>query len=399
MEQIVKGEGISIRALQVLSAFGVAVILYNIILSVPLYVSYSFLIDLLLLVVVLILYCYFCKRLESALNDVMYRLVSEPMRIRKVLDLINSVLFGERSILDDLREYLLTEKDRFRGSKEFQIYLRISSYFVLPAISLFMLLVLVFIILNEVAPSKFLAVSPLAGFSLLVLAYIIMVVLKIKPISRTGYVGREIDFQQLATSITEKYTYENVVKVKSVSSFLISLLVLLLPLPKLDIRVPGFWFGLYMCNSKLLDAIKELRKNGRAEVEGDLNRFFSCGELGGTEKWVELQEISPEEMLEKVMGESDRPTQMLKVTIKDNGKNVAYIVIKAWKGCRLHRRLRRYREGYRLEIDRIERWKVLSVFMMGIREYVEALRMRIELATRKAITENILCEEEQKAQQ
>jgi len=175
--------------------------------------------------------------------------------------------------------------------------------------------------------------------------------------------------------------------------FLISLLALLLPLPKLNIRVPGFWFGLYICSSKLLDTIKELHESGKARIQGNLDLFFNCRDLGGTEKWVKLQEISPEEMLEKVTGETNRPTQVLKVAIKDNEKEVAHIIMKAWKGCRLHRRLRKYKEGYRLEIDKIEKWKVLSVFIIGIREYVDALRMRIELATRKATTENILCEE------
>lgn len=195
-----------------------------------------------MLIIVLILYCYFCRRLENILNNVIFKFVSEPMSIKKVLDLINSILFSKRSILDDLREYLITEKSNFKGSKEYQVYLHISSYFVLPAIFLFMLLVLIFITLNEISPSKLLATNPVIGFSILILAYIIMVILKIKPVSRTRYTEKETDFQRLAASIAEKYTYENIVKVKSTTSFLISLLALLLPLPKLDIRVPGFWF-------------------------------------------------------------------------------------------------------------------------------------------------------------
>ena len=181
MEQIVKGEGVSIRALQVLSAYGVAIILYSAVLSFPLHIPYGFLINLLLLIIVLILYCYFCRRLENILNNVIFKLVSEPMSIKKVLDLINSILFSKRSILDDLREYLITEKSKFKGSKEYQVYLHISSYFVLPAIFLFMLLVLIFITLNEISPSKLLATNPVIGFSILILAYIIMVILKIKP--------------------------------------------------------------------------------------------------------------------------------------------------------------------------------------------------------------------------
>ena len=95
----------------------------------------------------------------------------------------------------------------------------------------------------------------------------------------------------------------------------------------------------------MLDAVKELHESGKAEIQGNLDLFFNCKDLGGTEKWVELQEICPEEMLEKVMSETGSPTQVLKVTIKDGEKSVAHIIMRAWKECRLHRRLRKYKRG------------------------------------------------------
>jgi len=125
--------------------------------------------------------------------------------------------------------------------------------------------------------------------------------------------------------------------------------------------------------------------------------FFKCDELGGTEKRVGLQEISLEETLDKVMGRKENKSKrLLKVIVKEGSMIVAYIFTRAWRGCKIHKKLKiDGKNRYKLIIDKAEKWKVISVFILGIREYVESLRLRLGLLTQQATAENILCEKQQ----
>lgn len=67
--------------------------------------------------------------------------------------------------------------------------------------------------------------------------------------------------------------------------------------------------------------------------------------------------------------------------------------MKAWKGCKIRKKLKKINDAYKLVEEIGGKWKVISIFIVGIREYVENIGMRIELATRRASMENILCEE------
>ena len=294
--------------------------------------------------------------------------------------------------------------------------LRVAVYLAAPAALLFVSVVLMFLILNSVSPREFLVGGVNVGCTLLFLVYAFVVILRVRPASYTRSEGEHtpsgegLNLQPLITSLIEKYTYENVVRGKSAPASLLSVLTLLFPLPKLEIKAPSFWLGIYLCSDKLANLIKEMKNKEKEKeekerkedtsVEGsDVTGFFECDKLGGVEKWVELQEISPEEMLSKVMGGSgkgSREGRVLKITVKYEGENVAYIVMRVWKGCKVRKRIRRYRRykrGYRLVIDEVQGWRLVSVFIIGVPEYVEALKLRIELAARQATTENVTCEE------
>ena len=66
--------------------------------------------------------------------------------------------------------------------------------------------------------------------------------------------------------------------------------------------------------------------------------------------------------------------------------------------CKIYRKTQEAKNRYRLVIEDVKGWRIISVFIVGVREYVENLKLRIELATRKALTENILCEEQKTSQ-
>lgn len=406
--QAVRGEGVSVRVLQVVFAYGVAVLLHDFVSGVETY----FLVGLLFAVVVL--YSFSRGRLESAFNGVVRRSVGGGVSTGEIVGFMTSVLFEGRDVLDDMLKVLGEGGGRGRRLLG---YLRVVVYLTAPAALLFVSVVLMFLVLNSVSPREFLVGGVNVGCTLLFLVYALVVIFRVRPASYTRSEGEHtpsgegLNLQPLITSLIEKYTYENVVRGKSVPASLLSVLALLFPLPKLEIKAPSFWLGTYLCSDKLANLVEEMKNKKKEKeekereegtsVEGsDVTEFFECDKLGGVEKWVELQEISPEEMLSKVMGEESgkgsREGQVLKITVKYEGENVAYIVMRVWKGCKVRKRIRRYRRykrRYRLVIDEVQGWRLVSVFIIGVPEYVEALKLRIELAARRATTENVTCEE------
>ena len=395
VSQALEGERIPIRILQGIFAFGIATIIYNTIPSIPYFVLIS------VLTLTALLHSYFRAKLENLFNNVMFQLRYEITDIKKVLNFINSVLFSEHNILDDILKAIAKEHKVESKRERYLILLRISFYIIAPSIFLLASIVLLFLMLNSISPNKFLEIGVGAGFVLIILSYIFVVILGMKPVRQAHpSTGDRQNYQYLMSTVIEKYTYENIIKARSIPKTLVSVIALLFPTIKLEIKKPLLWFGLFMCGGKLADLVNELKDKGLADVKGEITKFFQCGDLGGTEKWVELHEISTEEMLGKIMGKTDEKNrQTIKIVIKKDAKTVGHVVMKAWKGCKIHKRLRkRSKDEYKLVIDNVEPWKIISVIIVGIREYVENLGMRIELATRRASVENILCEEEQAEQ-
>jgi len=206
--------------------------------------------------------------------------------------------------------------------------------------------------------------------------------------------------------VTEKYFYKTAFRKHYLTLLIASLLYLFLPIIRIEIETPAMWFGTYLCEGKMADYIKQLADGKKVGLEikvGNMEKFFQCEDTTSLEKWVGLQEISLMEMLKKVIYIENNENKELKVFINrimSEGSNkesrpVAMLILKAWKGCRIVKRLRRDdRRGYRIETD-AKRWRVVSVFMFGIREYIDVLKQRIEMATRPATMNNLLCFEEQ----
>jgi len=395
--QVLKGEKVSIRFLQFTFALGVALILNDVVSQVSLSMLAT------ILVTIALLHLYFRSKLENMFNDAMRSLIIEAMDVKKALDFTDSVLFKGRNLLEDilnsnvLKDADVSQKDRMSVILR---YFATALCVIAPNILLFTLILVLILIVGKIAPNTFLNINNYVGLILMLLSYVITLILRFKPIELpTQSAEREPELYYLTTSTIERYVYGNLYKTRTVVLSLISLMLLLfLPMTRIDLKVPTMWFGLYMCSGKLADLINYLKNANIATVEEDLTDvFFKCNDTSSLEKWVELQEISPEEALEKVLGRgnSSKQSPTLKVAIKEDSNIVAYIILRAWKGCKIHKGLKKDRgSGYKLVITDTKGWRLLSIFIIGIREYVENLKTRIELAAHEANVENVLCEEQ-----
>jgi len=124
---------------------------------------------------------------------------------------------------------------------------------------------------------------------------------------------------------------------------------------------------------------------------------LSVKSLKTVEKWIDLQNISMDEALRKLLGideskdEKRSKSTLLRVIIKDNYRPVAQVVMRAWKDCKIDVRLRpRMRKSGKYELGEHLIRLLISIFVIGIQEYVEYLRFRIELILRRTTEEKII---------
>lgn len=300
VSQVLEGERVSIWIFQYVFAFGIATVIHNMIPSIPLCVLIS------LLILVALLYSYFHAKLENLFNNTIFQLMDELMDINEVVNFINSVLFNEHNLLNDIFNVVTREHRAESTYRKYLIILRVTFNIIAPSVFLLTTIVLLFLIFINIFSSKFLDMSIMSidtGYMLIILSYIFVVIFGVKPAHQASPSTENMQmYQHLISTVIEKYTYENIVKAKSIPKLLVSAVALLFPITKLDFKKPSLWFGLYMCSGKLYGLIEELEEKENADIKGEVVEFFQCDKLDGAEKWIELHEISTEEMLEKIMG-------------------------------------------------------------------------------------------------
>jgi len=137
---------------------------------------------------------------------------------------------------------------------------------------------------------------------------------------------------------------------------------------------------LLLCSERMKDIIRERREAGLVEVEGDIEKFFECGNIEGLEEWVLYQEVDLGTVLDKLLGGGGEPSSTLVIRVRDRprgGRVVATVVMKAWRGRRI------------LANNKQENNRVISFLAAGAEDYVWELYVNILLATRPASEENL----------
>uniref|UniRef100_UPI00064F5D80 hypothetical protein n=1 Tax=Desulfurococcus mucosus TaxID=2275 RepID=UPI00064F5D80 len=173
--------------------------------------------------------------------------------------------------------------------------------------------------------------------------------------------------------------------------------------------------NIYLCSPAMVELVEKWKKEYGATVAGDIDNLFKCDNTGGLSKWVELHsDNSLEKILNKLLGKNEDALKkgralVVKIPVREKGgggkegkdsreKLVAYIAMTAWEGCIVYKRIKqgkrdqsRSRQWSNLEVVAVEPWRMISVFMVGLQEYVDALSLEIELASRRAGPENLIC--------
>ena len=392
--QVLKGESKSVRILQIFFALGVAILIHGKILRKVNYCLLGF-----MLILITLAFIITRHMLKNKLNDIIHSLVNEILdNINDFLKLANSTLFGDRNLLEDMLNIFIKDESKF---KRFIKSVYSALLFIASGILLLLWFAIAFSMLNHGVLSRFLSVSTTDGYTLIILSWLLMtIIIQNRPTSHTeGSTGSKQDLQHLASSIVEKYTYENIVKKRKNSVLLSAIysIISLIPILRVNTKKLTFELGLYVCNSRLYDLIEDLRRSGKAEiVEGDPVKLFNCSHLNTVEKWVDLQNISAIEALSKLLGldrERKSNPNLLRIIIKDNDKPVAQVILRAWKGRKINVRQRTKRgKGVKFEVYPIG-WRLISVFMIGIQEYIEGLQLQFELNARRATDKNLMLAE------
>jgi len=436
MISLIEGERISMRLIQIVFAFGCAIVLLDItpkpflemlsklFVAVPLLLISAFL--------SLFLHSQLEKEINSLLRQTLFDIVLTlsksrntankdggrdtttneensneihkllPHKIQDLLKFVHEVLFEDRNLVDDMQKLLLGEEFGFRA---FVRCLKL----LMPGLLQFALIVetILFILLNieGIAHSDSLKIPASLGITLMAVSYITAIFYSNANTGKSGTPSSEAQTPErhtgIGSHIAERYFFKTAIKKHPLTSVLVTLLSFFLPVKELEIEAPAMWLGLYLCEGGMADSINQLtnREGVKLEVKvGNTTRFFQCSDTTSLEKWVEIHRISPIEMLRKVIqleGKGDRELEIL--ISKGNGESselLAALIFKAWKGCDINRRLRKdNRNGYRIEAN-VERWRLVSVFIFGVREHVETLKQFIGSMMRPAKAENWLCIEE-----
>jgi len=137
---------------------------------------------------------------------------------------------------------------------------------------------------------------------------------------------------------------------------------------------------LLLCSKKMKDIIKERKEAGLVEVEGDIEKFFECGNIDGLEEWVLYQEVDTGTALDKLFGGGGGSSSTLVIRVRDRPRGrrvVATAVMKAWCG-------RKASVNNKQENNR-----VISFYATGIEEFIWELYLNILSVTRLASEEDL----------
>jgi len=252
-------------------ALGIAILMHNTILRRLTYCSLFC-----MLIITTFLYIYTRAKLRNKLNEMIYSLVNETLDINNSINLINSILFNDRSLLGDMLKTFISDKSKFRRLVK---YIYSALLFIGSGILLLLWLAFAFSMLNHGVLSKFLSINITDGYTLMILSWLLMtMIIQDRSTSHTEHFsGPKQDLQHFTYLLFEKYTYENIARKRTTLLLIVYSIIALIPTLRINIKKFSFWFDLYICNSKLYDLIEELERAGRTYVvEGDPVLFFEC---------------------------------------------------------------------------------------------------------------------------
>ncbi|WP_187286341.1 hypothetical protein [Desulfurococcus mucosus] len=398
---MLEGEKPPIRVLQALFWIGVGMVIHGA-MHPPLLAELSAAIVLLALAVLL------AARLEALLNsEVLPELAleltgegrGESAGIASAVEFTRSVLSGRKSLYSDLAVSRL----------------RVALLALLPfSTSMFISLTTAMLIDMSPIPRP----SLTDGLALVFTSCTLILLFGEGPAVREPAHG-EAGYEGSFTAMVEKYVYGGLPTLPPVLRYAIPRLAALFLSPKLKVKPPRLLLNIYLCSPAMVELVEKWKKEYGATVAGDIDNLFKCKNTGGLSKWVELHsDNSLKEILDKLLGKNEDALKkgralVVKIPVREKGSNgesakerekkgsgerlAAYIAMTAWEGCIVYKRIRQGKRGRNRSLqwsnleEMAEPWRMISVFMVGLQEYVDALSLEIELASRRAGLENIIC--------
>jgi len=375
------------------------------------------------LLILTLSHLYLRGRVEKEFNRAIRRVITSSMEPTKLLETMEEVELKGKSYLDYIfEEYREPEKSsEFKESKrsggllegfigKFNWHLAI--LILATQFTLFLTFVGIAVLLLIIGEAVYDPLSRLGiteGSTLVAVSYLLALALYLEPIERKVERREQTrqaaplmpDIASLVESFMRKFLYENIMKKPYGYLYVLLLSFLDLVLPNVKLRVERLTakFGILICSSMLYDTICKLKERNLIEVEGSQSivQFFQCSETRCLQAWSTLENIgSLEEALGNIVGvSSQHPQAFLKLNVKRDGEVVGYIVMKAWKGCKI-KFVPSKRKSFRaLEQRIVGNVRLISIFAVGIREPIELIWAELVLSSRPPTIQERLCIEEE----
>jgi len=412
-------EELSRRILRFIVALGFAISVKSLLFQLTTNIIVLATLALLLILAFSRLHFHFRRRIEEEFNKAVRQIAMDLMEPSKFLEIMKEVEFEGKSYLD----YIFT--GRPGELKEFtrRFNWRLATLILIAQFTLFLTIVwvvLLLLIIWEAIYNPLPRLGAIEGCTLVVTSYLLALVLVLhaEPIeyrTERKEQARQFtpvlpDIAGLVESFTRKFLYENIVK-KPYSYFYILLLPfldLILPNVRLRVERPTAKFGVLVCSGMLYDAIRKLEKENLIKVEDiqPIDQFFQCDKTERLQAWGTLENVrSLKEALDKIMGVNSQHSQaFLKLNVMRDGEVVGYIVMRAWKGCKI-KHVVRERKDCKIKSERklvkvlepmvVGNVRLISIFAVGIREPIELIWTELMLNSKLSTIQEQLCVEEE----
>ncbi len=411
-------EKLSVRIVQVIFALGVALVFYS------KYIFSSLMVILLCLAVLLIVFMVARVFFANFINDLLLRVFIEEVtksdsgtaiNIEELIGFLEDILFKNRSIIDDIPRHI----QRFKVFK----YLGL----IAPSVSLFFIYVLgLYLILFIFKPSLSFSDILYIGISLIIISFTILMAqgeLELEP-SQSDRSALSLSTPIINTSseVTRKYIYGNI-RWRTHKSLLLLMTTLarLLPTFKIESVRPMHLVRLYVCEQgsnnqgySLDNLINNWLNKDKDDVYFKLikperkdDSPLSICDPRNVIKNVNTLTMSPYEFLNIISGKDNRGKPIIMKLVRKNKDGsettLVFISMVAWNGCLTKKRIRNDKNSNKnrnkcknkSNIQLIgKRVTVVSVFMIGLAEYVTLLDSELMLHARPVSDETIICEEE-----
>jgi len=367
--------------LQFVFSLGLAVVFGGWLLNLPLWLILS------LAVVATMVHIYSYERLRDALYELMLRMITERIGSAAGLKaLAFNVIYRGHSVL---REAIAGDLESTK------LYIKISCWGLLTAVSFQAVLVTLIHTASVILGTPLHSLGLGTGVTIIVLSWI--AALLVPPYAEVEHgsggpprihvhiPGSSVakraleDAIAFGSAVVNRYFFYNI---HPILMRVFQAMGVLLRIPPIRIvQQPGIIDPvLLLCSEKMKDIIKERREAGLIEVEGNIEKFFECGNIEGLEEWVLYQEVDTGTALDKLFGGGGGPSSTLVIRVRDRPRGVRVVataVMKAWCG-------RKASVNNKQENNR-----VISFYATGIEEFIWELYLNILLVTRLASEENL----------